>query len=92
VSSVRNPDPVLDAEDFSASSIASYLVLLAAHALGFAGYWRTPSVLRDEQGLLALGIGGDEEALGLIYLGHPVQANPAPTERGAVEDFVSYLD
>ena len=27
---------------------AAYIVLLAAHARGLAGYWRTPGVLRDE--------------------------------------------
>jgi nitroreductase len=92
ISSVRNPDPVLDTEDFSTSSIAAYLVLLGAHARGLAGYWRTPAVLRDENGLLALGIGGDEEALGLLYLGHPSGANPASGDRAGIEAFASFLD
>jgi nitroreductase len=92
ISSVRNPDPVLDTEDYSASSIAAYLVLLGAHAHGLAGYWRTPSVLRDEDGLKAIGVGGDEEVLGLLYLGYPSTTNPASTDRAATDSFVSYLD
>jgi nitroreductase len=92
LSSVRNPDPVLDIEDFSATSIAGYLVLLGAHARGLAGYWRTPSVLRDEDGLRAIGVGGDEEVLGLLNLGHPSQAHPAAGDRAGIESFVSFLD
>src|SRR5438045_216421 len=36
VSCVRNADPVLGAEDFAAAAVASYIVLLAAHAQGLA--------------------------------------------------------
>lgn len=92
VSSVRNPDPVLDAEDYAATAVASYIVLLAAHAKGFAGYWRTPEVLRDSAGIEAVGIGADEEVLGLLYLGRPTGGTPSPPERAAIDDFVSYLD
>src|SRR5215218_7155313 len=38
-------DPVQDEEDLHATAIAAYIVLLAAHARGLAGYWRTPDVL-----------------------------------------------
>lgn len=92
VSSVRNPDPVLDAEDYAATAVAAYIVLLAAHAKGFAGYWRTPEVLRDSAGIEAVGIGADEEALGLLYLGRPTGITPPPPDRAAIADFVSYLD
>src|SRR3954447_2739774 len=53
-SQVRAPDdPEQDEEDFSSASIAAYLVLLAAHARGLAGYWRTPAVLRTPEGRAA---------------------------------------
>src|ERR1051325_5992127 len=35
-------DPVQDEEDLHASAVAAYIVLLAAHGRGLAGYWRTP--------------------------------------------------
>lgn len=92
VSSVRNPDPVLDAEDYAATAVAAYLVLLAAHARGFAGYWRTPEVLRDSAGIDAVGIGADEEVLGLLYLGRPSGELPPPPARAEVDEFVTYLD
>jgi nitroreductase len=92
VSCVRNADPVLEAEDFAASAVASYIVLLTAHANGFAGYWRTPEVLRDNSGTEALGIGPAEDVLGLLYLGRPEGDLPPAPNRADSTSFVSYLD
>src|SRR5438034_5662786 len=49
-------DPVGDEEDVLAAACAAYIVLLAAHARGLAGYWRTPAVLRSAKGLAATGV------------------------------------
>jgi len=84
-------EPVQDREDLIAGAVAAYIVLLAAHARGLAGYWRTPAVLRDPAGRAALGIGEREEVLGLLHLGHPRQEQPPPA-RAPVDDFVEYLD
>jgi nitroreductase len=92
VSCVRNADPVLEAEDLAATAVASYIVLLTAHANGFAGYWRTPEVLRDNSGTAALGIGHEEDVLGLLYLGRPDGVLPPPPNRTGSDSFVSYLD
>ena len=54
---VQTGDPVQDEEDVCAGAVATYIVLLAAHARGLAGYWRTPAVLRTPAGRAALGIG-----------------------------------
>ena len=78
-------------EDVCAGACAVYIVLLAAHARGIAGYWRTPAVLRTPEGRGALGVGEDELALGLIHLGPPRQAREAP-ERTPTAAVVSYLD
>src|SRR3954468_20867954 len=64
-------DPVQDEEDLCASAAAVYIVLLAAHARGLAGYWRTPAVLRSDAGRAAVGVPGAERVLGLIHLGRP---------------------
>jgi nitroreductase len=84
-------DPLQDREDLLACGVAAYIVLLAAHARGLAGYWRTPAVLREPDGRAALGIGDREEIIGLLHLGHPRQAQPPP-ERAAVADVAEYLD
>jgi nitroreductase len=82
---------VQDREDLLAAAVAAYIVLLAAHARGLAGYWRTPAVLRDPGGRRALAIDDEEEVIGLLHLGHPRQEQPPP-ERAPVADVVEYLD
>jgi nitroreductase len=91
VTAQQTGDPLQDREDLLATAVAAYVVLLAAHDRGLAGYWRTPAVLRDPAGRSALGIADGEEVVGLLYLGHPRQEQPAP-ERAPVADFVDYLD
>ena len=49
-SCVPGADPVTAEEDLHATAAACYIVLLAAHAQGLAGYWRTPDFLRDPLG------------------------------------------
>jgi nitroreductase len=84
-------DPVQDEEDLHATACASYIILLAAHARGVAGYWRTPEVLRTDPGRAAAGLGDDERFVSLIHLGEAVQERPAP-ERAPVAEGVTYLD
>jgi nitroreductase len=84
-------DPVRDEEDLIAAALAGYIVLLAAHGRGLAGYWRTPEVLRSEAGRAALGVGDGERLLGLLHLGPPRQEREAP-ERAPTGAVVTYLD
>ena len=84
-------DPILDEEDRYATAVAAYIVLLAAHGRGLAGYWRTPALLRDAAGRTALGVGDDEHVLGLLHLGRPRQ-EPRTPERAPLQDIVEYLD
>jgi nitroreductase len=86
----RSDDPIRDEEDLCATACATYAVLLAAHARGLAGYWRTPGVLRASAGLEALGIGPDERFVALIHLGWPRQERQPP-ERLPSRDVVNYL-
>ena len=83
-------DPVRDQEDLNAAAAATYILLLAAHARGLAGYWRTPEVLRTEEGKRAVGVPADERILGLVYLGHPCQ-DKTPPERQSPDEYVTYL-
>jgi nitroreductase len=87
---VESGDPVQDEEDHSAASVAAYIVLLAAHARGLAGYWRTPEVLRTTGGCSAAGVPEGERAIGLLHLGPPRQEK-GPPERLPPGDFVTYL-
>ena len=91
VSCVLSGDPVEEEEDLHATASASYIVLLAAHARGLAGYWRTPGILRSEEGRAAVGLPAEERFVGLLHLGHPRQEKPAP-ERPGAERTTTYLD
>jgi nitroreductase len=87
---IESDDPIQSEEDLCAAAIASYIVLLGAHARGLAGYWRTPAVLRTDEGRGAVGVGDDERVLGLLHLGPPRQEKEPP-ERLPPGDFVTFL-
>lgn len=90
VSSVPSDDPVQSEEDLHATAVASYIVLLAAHARGLAGYWRSPDLLRGETGRAAVGLPDDERFVGLLHLGQPRQERPVPARPDAPT--VTFLD
>jgi nitroreductase len=91
VSAALSGDPVQDEEDLHATAVAAYIVLLAAHGRGLAGYWRTPALLREEEGRRAVGIGEGERFVGLLHIGRPRQERQPPP-RQAPEQTVSFLD
>ena len=84
-------DPIQDEEDAHAASVATYILLLAAHARGLAGYWRTPEVLRTPEGRAALGIPDSERVLGLVHLGRAKGPAKAAPERAPLDDIRAYL-
>jgi nitroreductase len=84
-------EPVQDEEDLHATAVASYIVLLAAHARGLAGYWRTPEVLRTERGRRAVGLPENERFVALLHLGRPKQEQ-RPPERPPASETTIYLD
>jgi nitroreductase len=88
---VRSDDPIEHEEDHHASAVASYIVLLAAHSRGLAGYWRTPGVLRTDAGRDAVGLPADEEFIGLLHLGWARQESDAPG-REPPAHYVTYRD
>ena len=83
-------DAVADEEDLIAASLATYIVLLGAHARGLSGYWRTPAVLRSAEGRAAVAVPEGEHVLGLIHLGRGKQ-DKAPPPRADAESFVAFL-
>jgi nitroreductase len=90
VSCALADDPVQDEEDLHATAVASYIVLLSAHARGYAGYWRTPGLLRSPEGRLAVGVPDSERFVGLLHLGHPRQEKEPPA-RPPVEQATEFL-
>jgi nitroreductase len=91
VSAAQGDDPVRNEEDLHASAVASYIVLLAAHARGLAGYWRTPDLLRTAAGRAAVGLPEGERFVALLHLGAPRQEKEPP-QRPPVAHTTTYLD
>ncbi len=66
-------------------------MLLAAHARGLAAYWRTVALLDDPRARELLGLTDEEQPIGLLYLGDPVQEQRVP-ERAPLDEFVFELE
>jgi nitroreductase len=90
-SALQTGDPAQDEEDRYAAACAAYIVLMAAHARGLAGYWRTPGVLATGAGRQAVGLAKDERFIGLLHLGRSRQ-DAEPPERAGAEEYVRFLD
>jgi nitroreductase len=83
-------DSTQQKEDLLASAVAAYLVLLAAHGAGLAGYWRTLPLLDSPAGREVLELDALETPIGLLYIGSPRQDQHVP-ERAPAADFVRRL-
>jgi nitroreductase len=91
VSAVQTGDELADEEDLLASAVAAYIVLLAAHARGIASYWRTPRVLRTQEGRDALGMPAGERVIGLLHLGYS-DREWSPPPRADSGEVVRFLE
>lgn len=83
-------DSAQQTEDLLASAVAAYLVLLAAHGAGLAGYWRTLPLLDSPAGREALELDARETPIGLLHLGRPRQEQHVP-ERAPTTAYVQHL-
>jgi nitroreductase len=84
-------DAAQDREDVLATGVAAYIVLLAAHARGLAGYWRTLAVLDEPVGRAAVGLPAEETPVGLLHLGDPRQEQRVPP-KAPVDEIATFLD
>jgi nitroreductase len=91
VTALTSGDPAQDREDLLATAVAAYIVLLGAHARGLAAYWRTVPLLDDPSARELLRIAPQEDPVGLLYLGEPVQEQRVP-DRAPVTEYVLELD
>lgn len=71
-------------EQIVAAGAAAQNILVAAHALGFGGFWRTGAAAYDERVKHALGLRAVDAIVGFLYLGTPSAATaPAASSDGA---------
>jgi nitroreductase len=86
---VRGGTKVPAIEQIVSAGAAAQNMLVAAHALGFGGFWRTGDAAYDDHVKKAFGLGAEDEIVGFLYLGHietpgrPKAADPV----GVVEEW-----
>ncbi len=73
VSSPRPSPKVPEWEQILSAGAVCFNLILAAHALGYAGNWLTEWPAFDERARAALGLTGEERVAGFVYLGTPSQ-------------------
>jgi len=82
---VRENPKVPEVEQIVAAGAACENMLLAAHALGFGGFWRTGPVAYDAEVKRALGFAEGDTIVGIIYLGSiAMPGQPRSAEIAAV--------
>ena len=91
VTVVQTGDAEQDEEDVCAAACAAYIVLLAAHGRGIAGYWRTPVVFRMDEGRAALRLPPEEHPIGLLHLGWS-DREWSPPERAPLGEIARFLE
>ena len=75
-------------EQLLSAGCAAHSILLAAHAHGFAGIWRTGINTLDTVVKAGLGLTNNEELVGYLYIGS-IDGKYKPIPQLALEDFVS---
>ncbi len=84
VAAAVQPNPkVPDIEQVIAAGAAAQNMLLAAHALGLGGFWRTGAVSHDPEVKVALGFAPGDCIVGFLYFGGLMA--PAPDRPVDVE-------
>lgn len=71
--SVREHPKAPAIEQILCAGAAAQNILLALHARGFAGIWRTGAPAYDEAVKRAFGLGPDDALVGFLYAGTPAQ-------------------
>lgn len=74
-------------EQIVSAGAAAQNMLLAAHALGFGGVWKTGAPAYDDSIRAALGFGPEDMIVGFLYLGTPAE-HPTVPESGDLTHFV----
>lgn len=73
VSSPKPSPKVPEWEQQLSAGAACFCLLLASHALGYAGCWLTEWPAFDARARAALGLSEEERVAGFVYLGTPTQ-------------------
>jgi nitroreductase len=85
-----NSEKVILQEEYGAVYAAIQNMLLAAHALGLGGYWRTGKPTYDSLMKKLFGLSDKGEVLGFLYFGYPKKEMPAG-KRKSINEVTTWL-
>ncbi|WP_087019170.1 NAD(P)H nitroreductase [Thaumasiovibrio subtropicus] len=90
VAKVSEHDKVPAIEQIVSAGCATHAMQMAAVAHGFGGFWRTGNWAYHPVVKKALGLSGDDEIVGFLYIGTPNCVSAKVPQRD-IDKFVSYL-
>jgi nitroreductase len=82
---------VTEIENICAAAAACENILLAAHALGLGGHWRTGGAARDPDIKRFLGFSTEQQLIAFLYIGYP-EVDVAPAPRPGFEDRTRWME
>lgn len=82
---------VLEIENICAAAAACENMLLAAHAIGLGGHWRTGDAARDPKIKNFLGFAEKQHLIAFLYIGYP-EGDITPPARPGFEDRTAWLE
>lgn len=86
IAKVTESPKVPPIEQYFSAAAAAQNILLALHALGFAGMWRTGAPCFDPYVKESLGVRGDDMIVGFLYVG--TAERPPAMQSEEASDFV----
>ena len=86
IAKISEHPKVPEVEQILSAGAAATKLLTAAHALGYAGIWRTGSVSFSRTFMSSIGLQANEKMVGFIYLG-TADGPSKPLPDMAVDDF-----
>ncbi len=82
---------VLEIENVCAAAAACENMLLAAHAMGLGGHWRTGDAARDPEVKHFLGLAERQHLIAFLYIGYP-EGDIVPPKRPSFEDRTTWIE
>lgn len=87
----QDEDPMTREEDYAATFMAIQNLLLAATAMGLAGYIHTGRILEKPHLREVLGVPGDQRVVAMLDVGEPAEI-PGPKRRTPAPELTRWLD
>jgi nitroreductase len=86
IAKVEEHPKVPNVEQILSAGAAAQNIMIAAHALGYAGIWRSGAPCFDDHVRASLGATGEDQIVGFLYLGTASKKPVLPNE--SIDEFI----